>query len=116
MTTTYTIDVNGDVLGEYVDGAWSRGYHQAGLLAGWTSADGRYYFNNDALGSVISVSGAEGTVNRYSYDPFGNTFNVTENVANDFEFVGGYGLMTNQSGTIYVRARNYDPGTGRWIS
>ena len=118
VTTTWTVDTNGNVLAEYVNGAWNRTYYQGDLLAGFTDKDGNtYYFNNDALGTTVSVSGAAGTaVNSYSYDPWGNVLNSTEGVANDFEFVGGYGLMQNDSGTTFVRARNYAPETGRWIS
>ena len=118
VTTSWTVDANGNVLAEYVDGVWNRTYYQGDLLAGFTDKDGNtYYFASDTLGSTLSVSGSDGAVvNSYSYDPFGNVLNSTEGVENDFTFVGGYGLMKNDSGTIYVRARNYDPETGRWIS
>ena len=118
VTTTWTVDGNGNVLAEYVNGVWNRTYYQGSLLTGFTDKDGNeYYFNSDALGTTVSVTGAAGNaVNSYTYDPFGNTISASESVANDFEFVGGYGLMANDSGTIFVRARNYDPETGRWIS
>ena len=118
VTTTWTVDENGNILAEYVDGVWNRTYYQGKLLTGFTDKDGNaYYYNADALGSVISVSGADGAaVNNYTYDPWGNEIASTEEVDNDFKYVGGCGLMANDSGTVFVRARNYDPETGRWIS
>ena len=117
VTTQYTVDINGNVLSEYVNGKQTRSYYQGLGLAGFSSADGNYYFNSDMLGSTLSVTNAAGTVvNSYTYDAFGNILNINETVTNDFEFVGSYGLMANASGTIFVRARNYDPATGRWIS
>ncbi|MBQ7206277.1 MAG: AIDA repeat-containing protein [Lentisphaeria bacterium] len=118
VTTTWTVDQYGNVLAEYVNGVWNRTYYQCDLLAGFKDADGNtYYYNGDALGTTVSVSGAAGTaVSTYSYDPWGNVLNSTEGIANDFTFVGGYGLMKNDSGTYFVRARNYDSETGRWLS
>jgi len=117
VTTTYTVDANGNVLAEYVNGKWSRSYYQGNNLAGWTSAEGEYFFNYDILGSTGSITAGNGSiVNSYSYDSFGNITSSTEGIANDFEFVGAYGLMSNASGTTFIRARNYDPVTGRWIS
>ena len=118
VTTTYTVDANGNVLAEYVNGAFVRSYLQGNSLAAFTDAAGNtYYFNSDLLGSTVGLTDDTGlTVNSYSYDSFGNVLNTTEAVANDFEFVGGYGLMSNASGTTFVRARNYDAVTGRWLS
>ncbi len=118
VTTSWTVDRNGNIIAEYADGAWNRTYYQGNLLSGFTDRNGgEYYFNADALGTTVSVSGADGAaVNTYSYDPWGNVLAATEGVANDFTYVGGYGLMQNDSGTYFVRARNYDPETGRWIS
>ena len=117
VTTTYTVDANGNVLAEYVNGKWCRSYYRGNNLAGWTSADGEYFFNYDILGSTGSITAKDGSIaNTYNYDSFGNITTSTENIANDFEFVGAYGLMSNASGTTFVRARNYDPVIGRWIS
>ena len=118
VTTTYTADANGNVLAEYVNGAFVRSYIQGNSLTAFTDASGNtYYYNSDLLGSTVGLTDKKGiTVNTYSYDSFGNVINSNEGVANDFEFVGGYGLMSNASGTTFVRARNYDAVTGRWIS
>ncbi len=118
VTTTWAVDANGNVLAEYVNGVWQRSYIQGSGLAGWTDKNGNtYYFSSDLLCSTIAVTDKNGrTVNTYSYDSFGNVISANETVDNAFQFVGGYGLMQNESGTIFVRARNYDPVTGRWIS
>ena len=117
VTTIYTVDVNGNVLAEYVDGQQTRNYYQGLTLVGFSTGDNNYYYSADLLGSTLSVTDIFGeTVNTYSYDAFGNVLDSEENIANDFEFVGGYGLMANDSGTTFVRARNYDAATGRWIS
>ena len=118
VTTSWTVDASGNVMAEYVDGVWNRTYYQGNLLTGFVDKDGNeYFYNADALGTTISVTGADGgAVNTYSYDPWGKVLSSNEGIANDFTFVGGYGLMQNDSGTYFVRARNYDPQTGRWIS
>ena len=118
VTTSWTVDASGNVLAEYIDGVWNRTYYQGNLLTGFVDKNGNeYFYNADALGTTISVTGTDGSVvNFYAYDPWGNVLNSVEGVANDFTFVGGYGLMQNDSGTYFVRARNYDPQTGRWIS
>ena len=118
VTTSWTVDAGGNVLAEYVNDVWNRTYYQGNLLTGLIDKDGNeYFYNADALGTTISVTGADGsTVNAYAYDPWGNVLASTETIANDFTFVGGYGLMQNDSGIYFVRARNYDPQSGRWIS
>ena len=118
VVTTYTVDANGNVLAEYVNGIFVRSYIQGNQLAAFVDANGNtYYYSSDLLGSTIGITDDQGvTVNSYLYDSFGNVLGSTEGVANDFEFVGGYGLMSNASGTTFVRARNYDPVSGRWIS
>ena len=117
VTTRYTLDVNGNVLAEYVDGVQTRNYNYGLSLLGFSIGGEDYYFNSDMHGSTIAVTDGDGnSANSYFYDTFGNVLSSTEGVANDFEFAGGCGLMANDSGTIFVRARNYDPETGRWIS
>ena len=118
ITTSWTVDSNGNVLAEYVNGAWNRTYYQGNLLTGFIDKDGNeYFYNADSLGTTIRVTGIDGSaVNSYTYDPWGNVLNSTEGIDNDFTFVGGYGLMQNDSGTYFVRARNYDAETGRWTS
>ena len=68
--------------------------------------------------STTEITDASGNIaNSYKYDAWGNLLdssNIT--VDNDFTYVGSYGLMANDSGTYYVRARNYDAENGRWIS
>ena len=117
VTTLWTVDVNGDILAEYIDGVQTRNYYQGYSLVGFEDNNSEYFFNTDLLGSVLTVTNTSGEMlNNYTYDAFGNILKATEGVANDFKFVGSYGLMANASGTIFVRARNYDPATGRWIS
>ena len=118
VTTEYMVDSQGNVFAEYIDGEQTRNYYHGLSLIGFNDEEGNsYFYNQDMLSSTVSVTNSSGTwVNTYTYDAFGNTISVSENIENAFEFVGGSGLMQNDSGTIFVRARNYDSDTGRWIS
>ena len=118
-TTRYAVDTDGNVLAEYLDGILVKNYIQGNGLAGWTDAEGNtYYFNSDILGSTTEITDASGNIaNSYKYDAWGNLLDSSSiTVDNDFTYVGSYGLMANDSGTYYVRARNYDAENGRWIS
>src|SRR5205814_9289450 len=67
----------------------------------------------DALGSVRDLTDASGAVvGRTSYDPFGNVRTHT-GVSSIFGFTGEQADFT---GLDYLRARYYDPTTGRFVS
>jgi RHS repeat-associated protein len=55
-------------------------------------------------------------VNKYAYDEFGNLQNSVEAVSNPFLYVGQFGVMDEDKGVFYMRARYYDPEVGRFIS
>ena len=59
---------------------------------------------------------AGNTVNTYSYDAWGNIIDSTVTVKNELTYLGAYGVLTNDSGTYTIKARDYDPVTGRWLS
>lgn len=73
------------------------------------------YYQEDALGSVTSLSNGAGAVaNTYTYDSFGKLTTSTGTLANPLQFTG---REFDQETTIYfARARYYDSSTGRFIS
>ena len=50
----------------------------------------------------------------YRYDAFGVEKNIDENDTNAFRYCGEY--FDKETATVYLRARNYNPSTGRFIS
>jgi len=92
----------------------TKNYLYAGDLYGRIGPAGRLFYHADGLGSVSVVSGVYGEVlNRYTYDPFGNPLTVNETVDNPFRFTGE---PYDPSGLIFLRARHYDPSTGRFLT
>ena len=74
---------------------------------------GTYYYLFDGLGSVVGVTDSSGNVvNRYSYDPYGNTTSVTEGVSNPFRYIGA--VWDSQTGLYQMGERYYDPKVGRF--
>jgi RHS repeat-associated protein len=64
---------------------------------------------------------AQGTeavlVARYDYDVYGAVRTQSGSSANRFKYVAGIGHPTDEeTGLIYMRARYYEPGTGRFVS
>ena len=118
--TEYVLDAisDADVVGEY-DGA-------GGLVANYVyglglnsrvSGSEATHYDLDALGSVVGLSGSDGAyINSYSYLPFGEHLAVNETVANPFGYIGRFGVMEEDNGLIFMRARCYSPGLGRFIS
>ncbi|MBI4619437.1 MAG: RHS repeat-associated core domain-containing protein [Desulfobacterales bacterium] len=76
-----------------------------------------YTYHYNATGSTIAMTNQyQDVVNKYSYDAFGTVMNQQETVPQPFKFVGQHGVMTEQNGFYYMRARYYDPNVGRFIS
>ncbi|MBU3978757.1 RHS repeat-associated core domain-containing protein [Patescibacteria group bacterium] len=74
------------------------------------------YYLEDGLGNVRFITSRSGTnVRSYTYDPFGNITGTQGTLTGN-----RYQFQTQQndseSGMYYLRARYYDPTTGRFIS
>lgn len=73
------------------------------------------YYTQNAHGDVVNLTNAEGKVTKkYTYDAFGVEKNIDKNDSNAFRYCGEY--FDAETGTIYLRARYYNPSTGRFIS
>ena len=74
----------------------------------------KYYMFN-GHGDVTSLTDGSGNVIKsYDYDAFGNEKNPDVNDTNVFRYCGEY--FDKETGTIYLRARYYDPEMGRFIN
>ncbi|MBD1999288.1 putative Ig domain-containing protein [Leptolyngbya sp. FACHB-541] len=119
--TEYLLDPSGlgNVVGEY-DGAGNltaRYNHGLGLVNRVDGINSAAYYDADALGSTVGLTGSNGNyLNRYSYLPFGEELTKIETVANPFEYVGQWGVMDEGNGLEFMRARFYDAGTGKFLS
>jgi RHS repeat-associated protein len=76
------------------------------------------YYYYDALGSARELTDDAGVVtDTYVYDAWGNAIASTGSAHNPFRWVGQVGYYWDEgTGTFYIRARMYDPVTGRWMS
>ena len=91
--------------------------HGFGLLAMVTPSDQVNVYHYNAIGNTIAITNQTGTIiNKYAYTPFGRLANEEETLSQPFKFVGKYGIMLEQNGLYYMRARYYDAETGRFIS
>jgi RHS repeat-associated protein len=76
------------------------------------------YLSTDALGSVLATSDAAGAVQTTtSYQPFGAILTTSQvsgtGSDNPMAFTGQY---LDPTGLYHLRARQYDPGTGRFLT
>jgi RHS repeat-associated protein len=75
----------------------------------------QHYYLTDGLGSTKTLANESGQVtDRYLYDAFGNTLLHSGNSANTYQFAGEQRSI--ETGLDYLRARYYNPSTGRFIS
>ena len=73
------------------------------------------YYTQNAHGDVVNLTDAEGNVTKtYTYDAFGVEKNIDASDTNAFRYCGEY--YDAETGTIYLRARYYNPSIGRFIS
>ncbi|MBW7453393.1 RHS repeat protein [Paenibacillus sepulcri] len=86
-----------------------------GLVAGIGSS-GKYYYLQNGHGDVVELRDSTGntSLNRYTYDMWGNPLTTVETIANPFRYSGE--MWDQTAGLQYLRARWYDPSMGRFIS
>lgn len=95
-------------------------YGPTGLLYRQYSYPGTGYYHYDFRGSTIAVTDdGENIFSRYQYDAYGkilqqNPAAPTDN--NPFRYVGQYGVQYEEANLYFMRARYYDPNTGKFLS
>ncbi len=69
----------------------------------------------DGLGSVRQLADGQGdVVQRYDYDPFGQVVAAEGEWASPLQYTGEQWDV--DAGLLYLRARWYDPATGRFLT
>jgi RHS repeat-associated protein len=113
-TTTFTYDGE-DILRESAGATTTYYVHGPGIdepLAKEISGSSTYY-HADALGSVLKMTNAAGTVtHEYRYDAFGKI--EAGSTQGGHSFTGRE--WDSEIGLFYYRSRYYDPNIGRFIS
>ncbi len=109
----------GNVAAEYDDSGdlIARYDHGYGLLSRTDDVSSACYYTFSALGNTSELTYSLGTIlNSYSYDPFGRPITRVEAVPNAFEYVGESGVMNEDNGLEFMRARYYATNVGRFVS
>ena len=125
VTTTYLVedDVNPtglpQVFEESVNGVVQRTYtyglqriSEDQVISGaWTPS----FYGYDGAGSVRQLTNSAGAVtDEYEYDAFGNSFTKQGTTPNNYLYRGEQ--FDSDLGLYYLRARYYNPQTGRFLS
>ena len=107
-TLTAEINGNGDITSQYV-------YLNANRPVLKLEGDNVYSIHTDHLGTPRSMSDSDGAlVWSASYSPFGEASVTTEKVSLPLRLPGQY--LDAETGTHYNYLRDYDPGTGRYLT
>ncbi|MEM7595051.1 MAG: RHS repeat-associated core domain-containing protein [Cyanobacteria bacterium P01_A01_bin.83] len=119
--TEYLVDPfgYGDVVGEYDgNGNLTAEYtHGIGLISRTDSSNVAAYYDFNATGSAVGLTGTGGEVlNSYGYLPYGESLFESESINNAFEFVSQWGIMEEANGLDFMRARYYLPSEGRFLN
>ncbi len=121
-TTTNMLDDPGDgtLLGQYSAADAPLHHYPVGIgVVGQAGAGGATsYYGFDGSGDVVSLSAPNGaTADTYQYLPFGQPSATTGTDSTPFRFAGQFGITTDPAtGLTQNGARDYDPGSGRFIS
>ena len=80
----------------------------------WNGDKSEYtYYTQNAHGDVVNLTDKDGKVTKsYRYDAFGVEKNIDNSDTNAFRYCGEY--YDKETATVYLRARNYNPSTGRF--
>jgi len=117
VTTTFTMDLNAGLTQALSESA-PQGYGTHTYIYGngriaRTQGGGTEYFLGDALGSVRQLTNASGAITyAKAYDPYGMV--TTTSGASSTAY--GYTNEYTSQGLVYLRARHYAPGMGRFLT
>ena len=117
-TTNYLYDGDNDIEELNASGTTLARYSQTQKvdepLAESTSGATSYY-EADGLGSITSLTNGSGTIaNSYTYDSFGKLTASSGSLTNPFRYTARE--LDPETGLYCLRARYYDPNTGRFLS
>ena len=120
VRTEFLVDPTGigNVIGSY-DAAGNRtaSYAHGDGLELMVTAGTPAFFDFDAIGSTVGLSEASGVyANQYAYLPFGESLLSTETIDNPFEFIAADGVMQDDNGLHFMRARYYSAVQGRFVA
>ena len=106
--------VNGAVTRQYAYGLQRISENLSPVVTGnstWTPS----FYNYDGFGSVRQLTNSAGVVtDEYEYDAFGNSFTKVGTTPNNYLYRGEQ--FDSDLGLYYLRARYYNPATGRFLS
>jgi RHS repeat-associated protein len=122
QVTNYLWDTNGALPQPALErdgaGALLRRYVYGNDRISMSTPAEAFYYHSDGLGSVTNVTSSSGTSEwTYTYEPFGSLRTETQNDVgappNTMKFAGEY---LDPIALYNLRAREYDPATGRFDS
>ena len=122
QTINHVWDGNKQIVADVIDNqfyeadCYIRGTNLVAKYNYWNGDKSEYtYYTQNAHGDVVNLTDKDGKVTKsYRYDAFGVEKNIDENDTNAFRYCGEY--YDKETATVYLRARNYNPSTGRFIS
>ena len=117
--TTYAYNTNGrlsQLLVKTTDGVVTKYVYGLGLIGEETSGNFKTY-HFDYRGSTTAITDINGNVtDTFAYDTYGNLVSRTGTSVVIFLYNGRDGVVTDDNGLIYMRARYYSPELRRFIN
>ena len=103
---------NGNIVGDISGSTYKQYFRALNLIYSLIGTTTQYYRYN-GHGDVVALTNSSGTVTKtYTYNAFGEEQNIDATDANPFRYCGEY--FDKVSGTLYLRARNYNASIGRF--
>ncbi len=117
--TTYTYDTNSKLsklLTKTTNGTVTKYVYGRGLIGEEVSgAFKTYHF--DCRGSTVAITGANGNItDTFAYDTYGNLVSRTGTSKVIFLYNGRDGVVADDNGLYYMRARYYSPEMRRFVN
>jgi RHS repeat-associated protein len=118
--TRFLIDTNQQQYAQVVEEYKPNSPSITSFVYGWDlisqeDTNGRIYYQVDGLDSTRNLTDVNGAIlAEYDYDAYGNSTRNIGNVSNSYLFTGEQ--FDEAVDGYYLRARYYDPTTGRFIS
>ena len=117
--TTYTYNTNAKLsmlLMKTTNGVVTKYVYGKGLIGEEVGNTFKIY-HFDCRGSTIAITDASGNItDTFTYDTYGKTIEHCGNSAIIFGYNGRDGVVTDDNGLIYMRARYYSPEMKRFIN